>query len=655
MKRQHILLAGICLIGIIVRLDFLIAGGGVLDGDEAILGLMAKHIMEGRSFPIFFYGQPYMGSIESFLAAPIFYLFGISGYALLLVPTVLSLALLPLIYVMSRRFLSEGAALLATLYFAVPPQPLIIWSIKARGGFIETVFLGSIVFILLARAIRAESPPKPFGLGLVLGISWWINFQALYFMLISGFVYLCLLSRVRLSYYQSRLALYLQHFFTGFGAFVVGSLPFWFYNFRHDFASFTTFVAGGSSDRLSHLKGFFAESLPILLGARREWSSQDVFPGASWVSYGMLIVALAVYLSLRIGDLFGLIMTRAFAKKAALELFPIFATIVSAIFIVSSYGWLTQAPRYLLPLYLAIPVLFGFAAANMHRFFATVFVSCAIFLNLSSLYAGGRAIGGQPFVADGERVAVDHAELNAWLLQKGVRFVRTNYWIGYRVAFETEEMVRFIRFQEPGFARIPEYEEFGRRESIGEVPYILTPKQGEVVKHALGLRGFKFSEIVLSGYSVLYNLSAPLRADVVPLQLTNATASHASDKLSYLDDDDLHTRWGSAAPQDKGMFVTLSLKGNRRIVGLAYDFSDWPADYPRGLEIGLYAGDGKLLRQFGPEDFEALRYLADGAPRFELRFEEVALAEVRLSLLGAHPIFDWSIGELDLMVKHEGA
>src|SRR5262249_47721494 len=43
--------------GLVSRLPQLFSGDLLLDGDECILGLMAKHVAEGRDFPIFFYGQ----------------------------------------------------------------------------------------------------------------------------------------------------------------------------------------------------------------------------------------------------------------------------------------------------------------------------------------------------------------------------------------------------------------------------------------------------------------------------------------------------------------------------------------------------------------------------------------------------------------------
>ena len=39
---------------------------------------MAKHLIEGRAFPLFYYGQHYMLGVEAYLAAPVFLVAGIS-------------------------------------------------------------------------------------------------------------------------------------------------------------------------------------------------------------------------------------------------------------------------------------------------------------------------------------------------------------------------------------------------------------------------------------------------------------------------------------------------------------------------------------------------------------------------------------------------
>ena len=48
------------------------------DADQAIVGLMAKHLLKGRAFPLFFYGQQYLLGVESWLVAPFFLIGGVS-------------------------------------------------------------------------------------------------------------------------------------------------------------------------------------------------------------------------------------------------------------------------------------------------------------------------------------------------------------------------------------------------------------------------------------------------------------------------------------------------------------------------------------------------------------------------------------------------
>src|SRR5439155_10592594 len=62
--------------GIALRVVVLLVGLPPTNSDEASMALMAWHIARGVHFPIFFYGQHYMGALEAYLAAPLFALFG---------------------------------------------------------------------------------------------------------------------------------------------------------------------------------------------------------------------------------------------------------------------------------------------------------------------------------------------------------------------------------------------------------------------------------------------------------------------------------------------------------------------------------------------------------------------------------------------------
>ena len=58
------------------------------NSDEAIVALMARHILQGE-LPVFFYGQVYMGSLDAFMVAGGFALFGQHVWVIRLVQTIL--------------------------------------------------------------------------------------------------------------------------------------------------------------------------------------------------------------------------------------------------------------------------------------------------------------------------------------------------------------------------------------------------------------------------------------------------------------------------------------------------------------------------------------------------------------------------------------
>src|SRR5256714_5632781 len=98
----HVGLVALLLVGLAFRLAIILSPLGELDGDEAVVGLMARHIAFLGERPVFYYGQPYLGSLEALSAAPLFTLFDSSTLALKLVPTIYSLGFLALSALVAR-------------------------------------------------------------------------------------------------------------------------------------------------------------------------------------------------------------------------------------------------------------------------------------------------------------------------------------------------------------------------------------------------------------------------------------------------------------------------------------------------------------------------------------------------------------------------
>src|SRR5713101_3820499 len=95
-------LALVLLVAAGLRLGLLVAGVVPFNADEAVVGLMARHILRGER-PIFFYGQSYLGSLDAWLVAGAFALWGPSVPAIRLVQIGLFLCTMATTYWLGLR------------------------------------------------------------------------------------------------------------------------------------------------------------------------------------------------------------------------------------------------------------------------------------------------------------------------------------------------------------------------------------------------------------------------------------------------------------------------------------------------------------------------------------------------------------------------
>jgi hypothetical protein len=133
------------------------------DSDQAIFGLMAKHIVEGRAFPVFMYGSIYILAVEAWLAAPLFALAGVSVAALKLPLVLINLVTA---YLLLRLLTREAGlrpigALVASLFFLLPAPGTASKFADPSGGNLEPFLYAILIWLTRAR---------PVWCGLVLGI-----------------------------------------------------------------------------------------------------------------------------------------------------------------------------------------------------------------------------------------------------------------------------------------------------------------------------------------------------------------------------------------------------------------------------------------------------------------------------------------------------
>jgi len=385
----------------------------LIESDEAVMGLIARHMIQGQ-FPIFFYGQHYMGTLEGLLLVPFFVLFGATPFILKLVPLFLFLGFLVAHYRLAMEVVSREKAILATFLVGISSNFLVIWSMKCRGSMV-LLLLGTVALLMTARMLRNGYSWSGFGwLGVVLGLAWWSHFLAAVYILPIGIL---LLLRD-----ESRCLRLAPLAVVGF---LIGSLPFWIYNLTHHGASL--FIGGREQTNLvTDAWNIFGVGFPVILGARPNWGEVSYFPGAALIVVGIFLFTL-VRLSAR---WFGSKGPREWAPGHLLLIFALCDPVITA---ASGFAWFMSEPRYLIAVYSVVFILIV-AAIDSKRILIAVF---SFFLALN--------LWGSLTTTHPEFTAYTNTEslgpLIQYLDQHGLHAVYAPYWLAYRLDFESHETI----------------------------------------------------------------------------------------------------------------------------------------------------------------------------------------------------------------------
>ncbi len=176
---------------LIVRVWLVIHTQGFINGDEALVGIQAEHILHGE-FPIYFYSQPYMGSLEAYVMALIFAIVGPSTWAMRAEPILLSLVAVWLTWKLAAE-LADTAQLsrhakrwfmtISTFFAAIPPLYDTVLELTTLGGYIES-FLLMLLLLLSALKLTRRRHAGATGrelawrwaaIGFIVGLGFWIN------------------------------------------------------------------------------------------------------------------------------------------------------------------------------------------------------------------------------------------------------------------------------------------------------------------------------------------------------------------------------------------------------------------------------------------------------------------------------------------------
>ncbi len=321
--------------------------------DAAVPMVMAKHLSEGLPATTFYYGQPYMGSLEPMISAVFVWIFGPTAYANCAGTTLLGSLLLVFIYLIARDAAGVRAGFFAVAASIITSDAMFYYSTHPRGGYMTLMTLGMLTvfhanrFAVKALRDKSTSVRDLVLAGLYGGLGWWNNQMIVVFFAAAGLV---VLPAIAACFKRGAWLLALAAFFTG-------SLPWWWWNLNNDWATFSFSSSFGQVTFQSGMSAFF-RTFPDMMGYLPLDNFLNIFRLGAWLIAAMLALMALLHTGKREG-------WRSISFIALASAFLII--IAMALFYSQSHFSRIRTPRYVIPVVPAAAILVGVAADLLWR------------------------------------------------------------------------------------------------------------------------------------------------------------------------------------------------------------------------------------------------------------------------------------------------
>jgi hypothetical protein len=503
-KRQLIALFFAAL-AITARLPFLVTGKIPFDSDEAVQGLMARHVLSGE-LPVFFWGQPFKGVPEVYAAAGLFAVFGSSVTALKSVTLAVFALYVALNFVLLDKIASRWVAVSASLLLVVAPPALVFWSLWAGAEYMLIMLLGTTLLLISERAKSREQTDQRrlLATGCVIGFGLWDHQLFVMYLIPLG-----ILLAIRGEWWKqhafskpNRFAIVL----TAIGAFyvVLGVIAFVSGGFSLQLGS-VALSATAPQKMIRIAAGILAiagltQVISTATSAQARAALWRYWPVAAGLVIGYAPALLYAVLvepprsPVRVidarrliqasSDIFGNIVPilagfkiatterlavpaiAAVPGAAALgayvwstrhvlmkEFFPLFVVFVPVFFLVSGAYLDTQSHRYLIPWYAGLSVAWAIGSLTLAR--KRRLIASAIVAAILAVHAWQQVIWYRKLQPDTQSIATIEC-----LKSNGIRGGYAEYWTAYKLTFIAQEEIVIAPVD--GVDRYPRYTEFVR-------------------------------------------------------------------------------------------------------------------------------------------------------------------------------------------------
>jgi hypothetical protein len=497
-----------------VRLPFVLRADRVFDSDEAVEGLMARHVAQGEH-PAFLWGQQYKGVPEVYLNAAVFAVTEPTVTALKATTLACFVLFVCLQFVLLEALFSTRIAWMASALLILGPPSLVLWTLSANAEVVMTFLAGAVLGLALVRFERTSSRGAIAVACAAIGFGLWVHQYVVYY-IVAWAVCLALTapavrSRVRELIVATDVPAWLRmataaiatlavlYVTMGIAAFLTGGFdttvggqfigvrnPQKLWRIGGALAAIAAAVRFGAmlitrSDRrtdrslaFAAVGGFVVGYAPALAAnfgsvklpmARMNASDLSVAAGS------IVSEVVPIVLGLRGPSndwmlspwfapmLAGVIVASCFAlrQRTTTPFFHVFVAIVPIVFVASGSYHDSQSYRYVIPVYAGLPVVLALGVTEIGGWFKPL--GAAAFVTLLIMGAVEQTTWYSRLPEDTRSAAIIDC-----MTRHGVRGAMADYWLSYKVTFLSGE--RLILAPTTGVDRYPPYTAFVR--SLGD-------------------------------------------------------------------------------------------------------------------------------------------------------------------------------------------
>jgi 4-amino-4-deoxy-L-arabinose transferase-like glycosyltransferase len=504
---SRILILVAILVAVGIKIILLLTKSVPFNSDEAIVTLMARHILQGER-PVFFYGQAYMGSLDAWLTASVMSLVDDPVLSIRLVQIFLYAGFLISLGWLARKWLHEPAYRWILVFLAaVPPVVVTLYTSASLGGYGEVLLLGNLILgwgYDVTLGGKERSLWRWAALGLAGGLGFWTLGMTGVYLLTVGIWGIFRFRWKQIPAYGLVLLM-----------FMVGSLPWWVNLLQTHGAPLGMLLSGAYSDTdtiVDHILGIFLFGIPTIFGLRHPWSAEWLSPVLAF--WGLVLtLAAAVYFLRRQPRKMEII------QSGGRSILWTMVIVLLAVLVLSPYGR-DPTGRYFLPL--IVPLIFFWGAFVIGAWKQNKIwgmVGLALFLAFNGTATIQAALSPDRITTQFDPITrFDNsydAELMSFLREHGAQLGYSNYWVSYRFAALSDEQIIYsprmpdkedMRYTSM-YNRYPAYDQ--QVNNAPDAAYITTlhPALDAILRDNFRRLGVSWQEATIGPYQVFYSFS----------------------------------------------------------------------------------------------------------------------------------------------------